>query len=91
MLSKQTETKNQTPTQRVWCRLQRFVSSFFCWHKYEDIQTQITKNISFGYGSGMPGYRVIQKCKKCGYINYQKLNLMMPDEYLYQERIWKNC
>jgi len=33
-------------------------------HKYEDIKTQVTKNMAFGFsGCEMPGYRIVQKCK----------------------------
>ena len=61
-----------------------------CWHKYEDKETQRTKNICFGFaGAEMPGYRIKQVCKKCGKIRYMKLNMMMPDKYLYMENIWK--
>jgi hypothetical protein len=63
---------------------------FYCWHKYEDIKIQRTKSLNFGFGSGLPGYRLIQKCKKCGKINYQKLNMAMPNKYLYDEKIWEN-
>jgi len=59
-------------------------------HKYRDIKTQITKNILFGFGGvELPGYRLIQKCNRCGKINYMSLNLSMPNKYLYRENIWR--
>jgi len=62
-----------------------------CWHKYEDIKTQITKRACFGFaGTEMPGYRVTQVCKKCGKVRYISLNLSMPDKYLYEEGMWRN-
>ena len=67
---------------------------FLCkigWHKLEDIKTQRTKHIHFGFsGCELPGWRVVQKCKHCGEISYMRLNLMMPNKYLYQEEIWEN-
>lgn len=65
-----------------WCKLGI--------HKYKDIKTQISKGLYFGFsGCEAPGYRVTQRCERCGKINYMSLNLMMPNKYLYQESIWK--
>ncbi len=61
---------------------------FFCFigfHKYEDEVTQITKNIMY---DGSPGMRVIKKCMECEYIDYQKLNLCIPDRDLYNHSLW---
>ena len=61
------------------------------WHKYVDIKTQITKNVCFGFsGAELPGYRVLQRCKKCGKERYISLNLAMPDSMLYNESLWRN-
>jgi hypothetical protein len=61
-----------------------------CWHRYVDIETQISKGICFGIGGcELPGYRVVQKCEKCGKIRYISLNMMMPNKYLYNENIWR--
>jgi len=56
-----------------------------CFHRYEDVKFQMTKGVLFHY---VPGYRLVQKCKKCGKIKYVNLNLAMPDKYLYRESIW---
>lgn len=65
--------------------------SVWCWHKYEDVKTQITKRACFGFaGCELPGYRLIRKCKKCGKTNYMRLNMVMPKQYLYDESIWKD-
>ena len=62
----------------------------FHFHKYEDIKTEISKNICFGLaGAEMPGYRLTQQCKVCKKIRYISLNIAMPDKYLYDEKIWK--
>ena len=66
---------------------------FLCkigWHKLEDIKTQRTKHVWFGYtGCALPGLRVTKRCKYCGDIEYMSLNLCMPNKYLYQEEIWR--
>ena len=60
-------------------------------HKFEDVKTQRTINVAFGFaGCELPGWRVVQKCKYCGHIGYQNLTLFMPNRYLYQEEIWKD-
>lgn len=66
------------------------ISKCFKWHihDYEEIKYQITKNICFGLGN-CHGLRVVEQCKKCGKLRYIKLNLSMPDSYLYRECIWK--
>jgi len=59
-------------------------------HKYEDVTTQRTKHICFGWaGAELPGMRLKRKCKYCGEIDYMKLTLFMPSKYLYQENLWK--
>ena len=58
----------------------------FCWHKFEDKETQMTKNVYFG---ACPGIRIKQICKKCGKVNYVSLNIAMPNKYLYTEHLWK--
>jgi len=67
---------------------------FLCkvgWHKSEDLETQSTKNICFGYiGCELPGLRVVRGCKHCGKLSYLSLNLAMPNKYLYQEKIWRS-
>ena len=65
---------------------------FLCkigFHKYEDVKTQRTKSICFGFASGLPGLRVVRKCKYCDNVSYMSLNLMMPNKYLYMEEIWR--
>lgn len=63
----------------------------FCWHNYEDVETQISKGMLFGFaGCEMPGYRLVQVCKKCGKRRYTSLNITMPMKYLYDERIWRS-
>lgn len=64
-----------------WCKLG--------FHKYEDVKTQMTKSICFGCAN-LPGWRVVQKCKHCPKISYMKLNISMPNKYLYQEEIWRD-
>jgi hypothetical protein len=61
----------------------------FCWHKYKDIKTQQIKGMLFGIDGGLPAQRVVQECVKCGKIRYIKLNMCMPDEYLYRENLWR--
>lgn len=59
-------------------------------HKYEDKETSILKGIMFGFaGCEAPGMRVRQECKFCSAERYFKLNMMMPDKYLYEEHLWK--
>ncbi len=59
-------------------------------HKSVDIETQRTKHICFGFaGAELPGYRLVRKCKFCGFVDYMKLNLAMPTKYLYEHSIWK--
>jgi hypothetical protein len=58
-------------------------------HKYEDKELSRTKNIFFGFaGCELPGQRIRQKCKFCSAERYVSLNLVMPHEYLYEERLW---
>lgn len=60
----------------------------FGFHKYEDSEKSITKNMCFGLaGCELPGIRIKQVCE-CGAYRYLSLNLMMPDKYLYNENIW---
>lgn len=62
----------------------------FCWHKFEDKEVHITKNICFGFAGAMvPGMRVKQVCKKCDKVRYISLNISMPNKYLYKEGLWK--
>lgn len=66
------------------------IYSRLCWHKFKDIETQITKGICFGFaGAELPGMRIKRKCVKCGKIEYLNLNMMMPNKYLYEDSIWK--
>ena len=58
-------------------------------HKYVDVKIQRTKHIYFGYaGCELPGLRVVRRCKYCDDVGYMRLNLCMPNKYLYQEEIW---
>ena len=58
-------------------------------HKYKDIETSTTKNVSFGFaGCESPGMRVKQKCEFCSVERYVSLNLMMPNKYLREEYMW---
>jgi len=67
------------------------IKCLFGFHKYKDIKTQITKNVTFGFnGCEMPGYRLIRECEDYSKINYVRLNLCMPEKYLYNEKIWRN-
>ena len=61
----------------------------FCFHKYKDVKTQISKGMCFGFGEGSPGMRLIRQCTKCNKKKYIKLNLFMHDEFLYNEKIWR--
>lgn len=62
----------------------------FCWHKYKEVKTQISKGLLFGVaGCEMPGYRVTEVCEKCGKKRYIRLNMSMPNKYLYDEKIWR--
>ena len=61
-------------------------------HKYVDVEHQTTKNIAFGFtGAELPGWRLIQKCSVpwCNKRRVIKLNMKMPNKYLYMESIWK--
>jgi len=66
---------------------------FLCkigFHKHKDVKTQRTKNIYFGFaGAELPGLRVVRECVYCGNISYMRLNLAMPNKYLYMEYIWR--
>lgn len=61
-----------------------------CWHNYQDVKTQISKNRCYGFpGTELPGYRVVQKCSKCGKIKYERLSLHTPYVDLYNDILWK--
>lgn len=57
-------------------------------HKWEDRETQRTKNICYGPGS-LPGMRLKQICKYCSENRYIKLNLYQPEKDLYKEYLWR--
>jgi len=47
------------------------------------------KKVCYGFGSGLPGYRLTHKCSICDKTRYIKLNLFVPDEDLYKEHLWR--
>jgi len=66
-----------------WCKLG--------FHRYDKAKLQRTKNLCFGPARAeLPGLREVKVCKYCSQKSYTKLNLYMPNKYLYREYIWKD-
>jgi hypothetical protein len=69
------------------------IKNFLCKigiHKYKDVETQITKNISYGFsGCELPGVRLKQICEKCNHVYYMKLNLFMSNEDVWNDNLYR--